>query len=215
VGNQKDKQILILTGLLLLTCIMVYWPTSTVVVQKPLALQTLFGPVQGYELLGNLTLEKEIVSFLDLDDYTQTRYRKDGKKVELFIGYYFSLAKVSAAHSPLVCFPGQGWTINQPSRHNLRLERTVIEYEELIATLGDHQELVLYWYQAADKSVPEIYRNKINAIVNNLTGKKQEHAFVRISVPLGGSTVSEARKIAVDFITAFHPVFLGYIQSGL
>jgi len=108
VGNGKEKQLTILAVLLLLTGVLAYWSTDSVKVVKPADLQATFGPVPGYKAVEFSPLDAQTFSFLDLDDYTQTRYGKDGKSVSLYIGYYFSLDKVSAAHSPLVCFPGQG-----------------------------------------------------------------------------------------------------------
>lgn len=213
MGNKKNKQLISLILLLVLTSILVYWSTNAVETTKPFGLQTVLGPVKGYKVLQASPLDKQTASFLELDDYTQTRYEKDGRAVDLYIGYYFTLDKVSAAHSPLICFPGQGWDVSQPSEHRLHVDQNEIHYAEMIANMGEHQELVMYWYQAHEKTSPEAYKNKLNALLNKLTGKKQEHAFVRITVTIGESGPEGARKIGSDFITAFYPVFLTYINS--
>jgi len=158
-------------------------------------------------------LDDHIVSFLDLDDYVQTSYEKDGRGVSLYIGYYYTLDKVSAAHSPLVCYPGQGWKINQPQEHRFIVNQHAIHYAEVTAGRGEYQELVMFWYQAHEKTAPEVYSNKLNALLNKITKKKQEHAFVRISIPLGTSSPQEAEVIGKNFIAAFYPVFLNYINS--
>ncbi len=77
------------------------------------------------------------------------------------------------------------------------------------------EELVMCWYQAYEKTVPEAYKNKFNALLNKLTGKKQEHAFIRISVPIGEAGPEKARNVGKDFIAAFYPVFLTYVNSIL
>jgi EpsI family protein len=79
--------------------------------------------------------------------------------------------------------------------------------------MEERQELVMYWYQAHEKTVPEAYKNKLNALLNKLTGKKQEHAFIRISVPIGKSGPEEAGNVGKNFIAAFYPVFLTYVNS--
>lgn len=212
MGNGKEKQLIILASLLL-TAILAYWSTNTVKVTKPVSLQTVLGPVKGYKVLQTSPLDDHVISFLELDDYTQTRYEKDGRALDLYIGYYFSLDKISAAHSPLVCFSGQGWAVSQPTEYRLTVNKNEIHYAEIIASREERQELVMYWYQAHEKTVPEAYKNKFNALLNKLTRKKQEHAFIRISVPIGESGPEQSRNIGKDFIAAFYPVFLTYVNS--
>ncbi|OGR16838.1 MAG: EpsI family protein, partial [Desulfobacterales bacterium GWB2_56_26] len=112
----------------------------------------MLGPVPGYQITGTLALDPTTVSYLELDDYTQGGYKKDGSAINLYIGYYFTSDKVSAAHSPLVCFPGQGWTLTDPDTRQLQVGRHLINYAEMTATLEHHKELVLFWYQAHDKT---------------------------------------------------------------
>jgi EpsI family protein len=216
VGKKKTIQIINLILLLLMASFLVFRSTEFVKVIKPLSLQKVLGPVEGYRFLANTPLEDNIISFLELDDYTQARYEKNNDIVNLYIGYYNSLDKVSAAHSPLVCFPGQGWAIDQTTEHNIDIGEETINYAEMLASLGEHKELVLYWYQANNKTVPIVYKNKINAVVNKLMGQSEEQAFVRITVPIasvGSEAVEQARTVGKDFITAFYPVFQNYIQN--
>ncbi len=214
MGNKKQKKIAVLIVLCLLSSIFVYQQAETKKVVKPANLQTLLGPVPGYQVSPNIPLDDATYAFLELDDYTQSSYQKNGRSVDLYIGYYFTLDKISAAHSPLVCFPGQGWTLTAPRDQHLQIGQHIINYEEMTATLEQHKQLVIYWYQAHEKTVTQIYRNKLNALLNQLTGDKQEHAFVRVTVPIDASGVEEARTIGRNFIAAFYPVFLTYINSS-
>ncbi len=216
VGNKKNEQLIYLSILLLVASVLVYRTSAPVKVAKPILLQALLGPVDGYRLVENSPLDEDTVRFLDLDDYTQASYEKNGGIVSLYIGYYNNLGKISAAHSPLVCFPGQGWTVANPTEGRVTVGNNEIDYAEMTASLGEQQELVLYWYQAYDKTVPTVYRNKINAVINRMTGKSQEHAFVRIAVPFvttGKFNKEEARNLGKDFISAFYPTFLSYLNS--
>ncbi|MGB3209073.1 MAG: exosortase C-terminal domain/associated protein EpsI [Desulforhopalus sp.] len=215
MGNKKAKQLISLIILLLLTGFLVFRTTGSVEVNKLVSLQTVLGPVDGYRVSQTIPLDAAFISFLELDDYTQARYEKDGRFIDLYIGYFNSLDKISAAHSPLVCFPGQGWTVNRPSEQHIRVGQQQINYAEMTASLEDRQELVMYWYQADEKTVTKAYRNKINGVLNKLTGKKQEHAFVRVSIAMDQSGPDEARTLGRDFIKSFYPVFLTYMNSTL
>ncbi len=208
MGNKKVTQSFILIAILLIASFFVYNTPESVEVKKNIDLKTVFGPIEGYDITYRSPLDEDIFTFLELDDYTSINYAKDGTSINLYIGYYNSLEKVSAAHSPLVCFPGQGWTIDQPSIHRLEISGHTIHYAEMVATLEGRQELVLYWYQADVTTSPEVFRNKINAMINMMFGKKQEHAFVRVTVPFTQTNEENARKAAIKFIQAFYPIFL-------
>ncbi len=211
--NKKVTQSIILVVLLLITFFLANITPETVETNKRIDLKKVLGPIEGYEITSRSPLDEDTTRFLELDDYTSIGYKKDNANIGLYIGYYFSLDKVSAAHSPLVCFPGQGWAISQPLEGSLEVDGQTIHYSEMVATLEGNKELVLFWYQAYEKTAPATFRNKINAMINMLTGKKQEHAFVRVTVPFIDSEEAQARQEAMKFIQAFYPTFLSYINS--
>ena len=216
MGSKKQTRLIVLGLLLAATALLVHMGQgSAVTITKSRNLQTVFGPVPGYTIAYQSPLAEDIYRFLDLDDYTSVGYSQEGADapVGLYIGYYFSIDKVSAAHSPLVCFPGQGWTLDQPKKRRLYIGGHVINLEEMVVRLENRQELILYWYQAGETTAPEVYRNKFNAVLNKMNGKSQEHAFVRVSVPFTGDTADQARAAGEQFIASFYPVFLAYIAE--
>ena len=159
-------------------------------------------------------MDKKIYQFLDLDDYIFTNYIGNEGKVNLFIGYYYSANKISAAHSPLVCFPSQGWTINDLSRHHLNVGHHEIFHEEIIATLSEQKELVLYWYQSHLNTTPNVYMNKITTMYNKLMHREEQHAFVRVSIPFTDTNYAQAQKAGTNFIKAFYPKFIDFIENN-
>lgn len=213
MGSKKETQAIILIVLLAITGFLVYKNPDSITVTKSRDLKAVFGPVPGYGITYQSPMEEQVYRFLDLDDYTSIGYEKNHVPVGLYIGYYFTLDKVSAAHSPLACFPGQGWMIDQPVMRRLEVGGHTIRFAEMVARLEDRKELILYWYQAGESTAPEVYKNKMNAMVNKFTGKSQEHAFVRVSVPFAHTTVEQARATGQSFIEAFYPTFLSYIND--
>ena len=217
MGSKKQTRLIVLGLLLAATALLVHMgQDSAVTITKSRNLQTVFGPVPGYTIAYQSPLAEDIYRFLDLDDYTSVGSAQEGAvaPVGLYIGYYFSLDKVSAAHSPLVCFPGQGWTLDQPQKRRLDIGGHAINLAEVVARVDNRQELILYWYQAGETTAPEVYRNKFNAVLNKMNGKSQEHAFVRVSVPFAGDTADQARAAGEEFIAAFYPGFLAYIAEA-
>jgi EpsI family protein len=216
MGNKKEHYLIPLFVLLAVAAFWAYRPGVAKEVIKPQLLDQALAGVGGsgpYRFARTLPLDEPTINFLDLDDYTQMVFEHAGVPVNLFIGYYYSLEKISAAHSPLVCFPGQGWTITAPTEHHLAVGEHRIHYAETIASLGEHQELVLFWYQADKNTIPQAYRNKLHAMYNKLTNGREEHAFVRVTVPVLESGLDQARSTAEQFITVFYPRFLEYVNN--
>lgn len=211
MGSTKQKQLIILAVLLLALAGFVHRAEPTMTVQKERLLHEALEKVPGHPLLSSSEVSREIADFLELDDYIQASYQGAHRPISLYIGYYYSLATLSAAHSPLVCFPGQGWQLQDQTRRTLQLGQERIHYAEMVAQLGDRQELVLYWYQAGHITGPEVYRNKFNAVWNKMSGGSQEHAFVRVTIPFREGGRELARTTGEAFITAFYPAFLTYV----
>lgn len=215
MGNTEQKQLIVLAVLFLAVAVFVHRAETTVAVQKLQMLHKELEKVPGHRLLSSSEVSREIAEFLELDDYVQSTYQGPYGPVSLYIGYYYSLAKLSSAHSPLVCFPGQGWQLHEQTKRTLQVNNSQLHYAEMVARLGDRQELVLYWYQAGRTTVPEVYRNKFNALWNRLSGGSQEHAFVRVTVPFHEGEQELARAAGEAFITAFYPAFLTYVELSV
>ncbi len=212
MGNKKNKHIIIVIILLVFASFGVYFNSDQAVTPKQVSLQSVLQNIPEYTFLEHNPLQENIISFLELDDYVNAGYQKDGHTIGLYVGYYFSLDKVSAAHSPLVCFPGGGWQVDTPKPFRVLSDRHEINYYQFVAHNGQQKLLVMYWYQAHEKTSPEVFKNKINTIVNQMTRKNQEHAFVRVTVPLVNLTQDEANHVGESFIKQFYPVFLDYIN---
>ncbi len=212
MGNKKNKHIIIVITLLGLACFGVYFTSDRDVSTKSVSLPSFLQDIPEYTFKGHQPFEENITSQLYLDDYANVNYLKDGHIIGLYIGYYFSLDKVSAAHSPLICFPGSGWQIDTPKPTRFLTGMHEINYNQFVAQNEQQKILVMFWYQAYETTNHEIFKTKLNSIFNLLTQKKQEHAFVRVTVPLADLTQDEARQVGENFIKQFYPVFLDYIH---
>lgn len=213
MGNKRETKLIILAVLLIATCFGVYFTPASKTTGKKQTLKNTLAEIKGYNIVDTVSLEANINDFLELDDYIYTSYTHAGEKITLFIGYYYTTEKISAAHSPLACFPSQGWRINQPETYQLTVGEHKINYAEATATLQDKSELVLYWYQAGRTTNPQIYRNKINTILNRLTGNGEEHAFVRVTIPFSPSNKENAKETGLNFIKAFYPDFINFVTE--
>ena len=195
MGNKKNNQLIVLIILLMLTCLLVYGMPASRQTEKKVSLAKYLEHIPGFTVEKSTDMPTEIYEVLDLDDYVSAIYRGDAGVVSLYIGYYYSIGKVSAAHSPLVCFPSQGWVLSHQVKKSIQVGDRTIYYEEMVSSISDTRMLVFFWYQAYDLTSTYIYRNKINTLLNEMSLEKAE-------------------KTGIDFIKAFYPQFLRYMNEN-
>ncbi|NLX19943.1 MAG: EpsI family protein [Desulfobulbus sp.] len=183
------------------------------------ALSSVFTAFGNWKTAGDIPLDDGVRESLHLDDYLFRRFSNGRTTVELYIGYYHSVAKVGAAHDPLVCFPGQGWVL----RNKQAVARTMrnphgdmtLKYTTMLAERDDEQDLLLYWFQAGRRMAANTFMQKVYAAQSRFTGQGEANAFVRISIPLRGLSVAEGKEVLSRFVADFYPVFLSFaVQSS-
>ena len=211
MGNKIKLKLIFLSILFGLIAAFIFNREETTIPKKP-PLKGHFTTLTGYTPPQHVELADHLVTMLNLDDYFYANFVEPRGTVTLYIGYYYSADKAYAAHSPLICYPSQGWTIDSsPTTHDLQVESHTIHYEEIVTSLGTEKELVLYWYQANLLTNTQIYKNKIDMGYNKFMGYGQQHAFIRVSVPFATNTYDQTKKRAIEFIEIFYPEFSNFI----
>jgi EpsI family protein len=219
LGQISAHRIIIVGSLLLLTVLLIRQKadsTKSSVNSEPLreSLQCVGDWQAGPPIL----VDKAIKESLDLDDYVFSTYSNGREGVTLYIGYYYTQKKVGAAHSPLVCFPGQGWLISDRQEGTIRVGKNAVQKESIVLRRGEQKILAVYWFQALNRTSSGTFRQKINLFLNTLQNitsdrRREDNAFVRIMVPIIGDDVETAGETANRFIEDFYPVFLHHINS--
>ena len=215
MGHISRSKSLIVLSLFAFTSLLIYgWKPSTRADSKRPPLEEIIDNIPGWQKNGQASLNSQITSTLKLDDYINAFFSNPHGRVSLYIGYYRSAGKVGAAHSPMVCYPGQGWLLSDGVNKSLIFDRYKISFRQMIATLGPRKELVIYWFQAYDKTSPGTFLQKIHTLLANLKFGRQANAFVRITVPMDNLSAESASAIARTFIESFYPVFLHYMENS-
>ena len=202
-------------GVFLCTSLLVYTQKSPDAVVDTPPLKQFLGQIPGYKTIGDIELGDDAFNMLKLDDYLFTTYANADGQVTLYAGYYYTSNKAYAAHSPLICYPSHGWKVEgSPEARTLQVGIHQIIYEEIVTSYGEQRELVIYWYQARDRTNLRVYRNKIDMGYNKLFHNDPKHGFVRVSVPFTASASYEVtKKRATDFIEAFYPKLIQIIAK--
>lgn len=197
---------------LVVACIIYFNPSdNSFSVKEPLNL--VFYDFAEWKPLHENELSEEVASSLSLDDYLFRSYNKNGKVVTLYIGYYRTADKIGAAHSPIVCLPGQGWEISSPKKLRIEVGEKIINSETIISNKGRQKELIVYWFQSDEKTSRGTFQQKINNFLSIMEGGGAENAFIRVSVPIENNNVEDSISTIENFIFDFYPHLLKYITQ--
>ena len=213
MGQISHRKIIILALCLVITSIFIYSKPSSIAVEKNISLKQALANTHGWENSGFSPLDQKIVDALELDDYANQSYTKGQDIVSLYIGYYLTTKKVGAAHSPLVCFPGQGWIISDTEKKIVKAGKNNINCISMVITKGKRKELILYWFQSYDQTTPGTLLQKIYTLWAKFRYNREDNAFVRVSVAIENQLKDKAFNTGEKFIKSFYPHFLQYVKE--
>ena len=180
-------------------------------------LQQTFTKIGEGHFANNYPMDISIVEALKLDDYLFKSYDRDKGPVNLYIGYYRTAKKVGAAHDPLVCFQGQGWQIKNRERgeYTLTSEPSLtIVYSYMVAERQGESEMIVYWFQTNGTTSANTQSQKFVMVMDKLSGRSEDNAFVRISATIGDESPEAVRKRLFEFIEDFYPGFYRYVTGN-
>lgn len=170
--------------------------------------ESILGTLSAWRPQGNIPLSEKIVGALELDDYLNQQLSNGQETVSLYIGFYASQKKVGAAHSPLVCFPGQGWSLSDFSELQIQAGRHTVNLASMVIGKGEEKQLVLYWFQAFNRTTPGTFMQKVYLLAAKFLYGREDNAFVRIMIPFSKDrTRDKAQEIGVHFVEDFYPAF--------
>lgn len=212
MGYKINGRMIYIVVCLMAAAAFIHFIPSAENIEKKESLSSVFTSIDGWKNVRDADMQQEIINALELDDFLFRTYSKDTRFVSLYVGYYHTASKVGAAHSPLVCFPGQGWEITKPKKFSADFLNGKINAEILVVKKGRQHELLLYWYQSHDLTSSGTFLQKIQTFWGRLTSKPEDNAFVRVSVSIQNKNTEKALNTAVEFIQDFYPHFLSYIK---
>ena len=125
---------------------------------------------------------------------------------------YFDARYGGTAHHPDVCYPAQGWNIIERSRLAVNLDGATIEVTRMLIQKGLTKQLVLFYFQTGNKTVPELSGYRLRAIVQGILFNKIGTAIIRISAPVT-ETVEKTYAEETEFLKVIAPMIEQYIPA--
>ncbi len=155
-------------------------------------------------------MEKSVEKELNTDGYVFRDYiNSEGRRVNLYIGYYGTQKGGRTGHNPNACYPSQGWAIIEERRVNLEVPvgsyLQSITINEMLVKKQTVKLLVYHWYQSDKDDVLEsgIAAN-IHRLKTLILYGRNEGAFIRVSGEVIGDK-DTTRRILRGFIKDLFP----------
>ncbi len=135
-------------------------------------------------------------------DQVLLRYYTDtnGRRVELFIGYFRDQKFGAQVHSPLHCLPGSGWEIVRHDKMPLPLNLEESLANKLHIEKNGSHLLVLYWFASGGSVVENEFDLKIRLLLNAFKHQTTSVYFYRLVIPFAENEETVALQSLYEFL---------------
>jgi EpsI family protein len=181
-------------------------------IDKP-ALAALPTTLGAWTAASDTPLDAASLEILKVDDYLNRTYAgPDGRRVNLYVGYWASQRQGDSIHSPQNCLPGSGWQPVESSRMTLPVDQRQIPVTRYLIERGGERQLAYYWFQGRGRITADEYANKLWLLVDAARLHRSNGALVRVMTPLTRADRGEAAGAAMEtFVRQVFPRLEHYL----
>lgn len=164
----------------------------------------------------DIPMESNALDLIQPDAMIFRSYKGDtGIKVTLYVGFYLTMEKSDLAHSPLVCYTGQGWRYESDGNRLITPPEPYgnVRASSVIVQKGNYRELVWFWFQGKNYSSNILWRMRLKLFINELMGEETWNYFIRISTPIDQADIITSEEILIKFVNRLIPELSAVPQS--
>ena len=211
----KKNDIHFLTIVILLLLAISYSRTLTHSEKIPPSKELFLFPYRIDQWIGeDYGFDPAVIQNLGADEILNRAYvRSKEEVIWLYVGYYRSQKTGTQIHSPLHCYPGNGWN---PVLHQVvpvHLQNRIVRINKLIIQHGAEKRIVAYWYQSQEKVIADEFIKRLNLILTAFRKNRTDGSLVRISTIVHDNMPDEDWKRIVSFMQAMYPQFIAFIPQ--
>ena len=155
----------------------------------------------------DIPLSGDVIAMIQPDYYIFRDYKKNNDVINLYVAFYKTGEKSDLAHSPIICYQSQGWTIDDRGSESIlgAEEQSSLNLSRLVVEKDSRTEFVCYWYQTRDFSSAGLARMRMKMLINWFSVKDRLNNFVRVSCGCRDRDCGEAERLTRDFISHLGP----------
>jgi len=151
-----------------------------------------------------LQMSPEVIQVIRPDMFVFRNYVRDGKTVNIYLGYYEGLDKSDLAHSPLVCYPGAGWDIKEKKGITVKVDGRDLGFTQLRLEKGHDAEMVIYGYRTGRLMTGSLTMARLHLVKRRILDGRSNSAFIRLSTPIVQGKEEAARSLLESFLEDFY-----------
>jgi len=125
--------------------------------------------------------QQESINEIYSQTLSRTYINDAGYRIMLSLAYGGEQSSSLQVHKPDVCYPAQGFTLENKETGSLAFNNGSISLTRILTSLGQRIEPVTYWTTIGDKVVQSRFNRKLIEIGYGLTGKIADGMLVRVS----------------------------------
>ncbi len=163
-------------------------------------------------------LDGEVLALLGTDDYLMADYAKAGEPpVNLYVLYYPKQDGTSnqAIHSPSVCIPAGGWTIDSKSIETITLkDGQKLNVNKMAISKGTTRQLMYYWFVQDGFTAADANMSKLHLIQNAFVKGHTNGGMIRLTTSSAGNESEQtSAQVLSKFIDAALPTLNDHLFS--
>lgn len=209
-----SRSFIVSLGVLLVS---IFWVASIASRGEPTVIETNLEKLpmkidsyEGREEFFSDSVYKE----LNADKHVYRQYfSRDGKRINLYIGYYGTKKGGRTGHNPYACLPGAGWGLIDSKKERVRVSYYPdgIEVNYLLARKGETYQTVFHWYQAdGQKIVASGIEQNVQRFVGRVFHNRNDGAFVQVSAFSGEEQIGDAKSYVKSFAETLLEILPNY-----
>jgi EpsI family protein len=160
--------------------------------------------------------QKEMIDKIYTQTLSRTYRNVKGYRIMLSIAYGDDQRDGMAMHYPEVCYPAQGFVLQDKQTGLLNTERGPIPVTRILTNLGQRTEPVTYWTTVGNQVFQGGIQKKIAEMRYGLDGKIPDGMLIRVSSI--DAKKSDAYEMQNQFVTqmlsALSPEFRGKLEGS-
>lgn len=113
----------------------------------------------------------------------------------VYVGFHGDLPTSLDYHTPVVCYPAQGWQIVSTGKSSLGAFRgNPVQASEIVVEKGGERRLVVWWYHAGSQSFEKRIRQVYMMVALAMFTGRTDGSIVRVEVPLAQGSEEAVRE---------------------
>lgn len=172
-----------------------------------------FPAVLGkWQLVASANMTTEELGQLQLTDYMLRRYAtKEGKTVDLYVGFHGGGKETGPVHSPRNCLPGSGWAAERSDIQSFSTpDGKQVELVRALYSKGSQSLWFYYWFDVQGKTYTEEYELKLAELYGALVKGRRDAILIRVSAPVSGDDQNDDALVQ-DFVKQFYPILRQHV----